>query len=169
VYPRCGELGQKLVYRWGSLYHLEATHWGYLLAMKGNQPGLAEDMQQLYLDAIDNDFAGLKHEECETTEKAHGRITTRNVHVVEIPQDHPQRRRWKNLRTLAVVMRYLSTANGNVAKNGPSGNVCATAKWERQQHEKRHRRGRLARRPSRCLGRRDGDKSGAKRRRSPIG
>ena len=75
----------------------------YVLAMKGNQPGLEEDMQQLYLDAIDNDFADRKHEEYETREKAHGRITTRNVHVVEIPQDHPQRRQWKDLRTLAVV------------------------------------------------------------------
>ena len=75
----------------------------YVLAMKGNQPGLEEDLQQLYLDAIDNDFAGVKHEECETTEKAHGRTTTRNVHVVEISKDHPQCRHWKDLRTLAVV------------------------------------------------------------------
>jgi|WetSurMetagenome_2_1015567.scaffolds.fasta_scaffold210613_1 predicted transposase YbfD/YdcC len=75
----------------------------YVLAMKGNQPGLEEGLQELYLDAIDNDFADLKHEECESTENAHGRTTTRNVHVVEIPKDHPQRRHWKDLRTLAVV------------------------------------------------------------------
>jgi predicted transposase YbfD/YdcC len=75
----------------------------YVLAMKGNQPGLEADMQQLYMDAIDNDFAGLSHEECETTETAHGRTTTRNVHVVEVPKDQPQRRNWKDLRTLVVV------------------------------------------------------------------
>ena len=75
----------------------------FLLAMKGNQPGLEEDMQQVYIDANDNDFAGLKHAQCETTEKAHGRITTRNVHAVEIPKDHPQCRYWKDLRTLVVV------------------------------------------------------------------
>jgi predicted transposase YbfD/YdcC len=75
----------------------------YVLAVKGNQPSLEEDMQQLYLDAIDNDFASLKHEEYETTEKAHGRTTTRNVHVIEIPEDHRQRRHWKDLNTLAVV------------------------------------------------------------------
>jgi predicted transposase YbfD/YdcC len=78
----------------------------YVLAMKGNQPGLEEDMQQLYMDAIDNDFAGLKHDECETTETAHGRTTTRNVHVVEIPKDHPQRQHWKDLRTLIVVTTH---------------------------------------------------------------
>jgi predicted transposase YbfD/YdcC len=75
----------------------------YVLAMKGNQPGLEADMQQLYIDAIDDDFAGRKHEECESSEKAHGRSTTRNVHVLEIPKDHPQCRHWKDLRTLAVV------------------------------------------------------------------
>jgi predicted transposase YbfD/YdcC len=75
----------------------------YVLAMKGNQPGLEESLQQLYRDATDNDFADLKHEEHEATETAHGRTTMRNVHVVEIPEDHPQRRAWKDLRTLAVV------------------------------------------------------------------
>jgi len=75
----------------------------YVLGMKGNQPGLEEDLQQLYVDAIDNDFDGVKHEEYETTEKAHGRTTTRNVHVIEVPKDHPQRQHWKDLRTLAVV------------------------------------------------------------------
>jgi predicted transposase YbfD/YdcC len=75
----------------------------YVLALKGNQPGLEEDMQQLYFDAIDNDFAEVKHEECEGTEKAHGRTTTRNVHVVEISQEHPRCREWRDLRTLAVV------------------------------------------------------------------
>ncbi len=75
----------------------------YVLAMKGNQPGLEEDLQQLYIDGIDRDFAGLKHEECEITEKAHGRTTTRHVDVVAIPADHPQCRQWKDLRTLAVV------------------------------------------------------------------
>jgi predicted transposase YbfD/YdcC len=75
----------------------------YVLAMKGNQPGLEHDMQQMYLDAIDNDFDGARHGEYETTEKAHGRTTTRNVHVMEIPKEHPQCQHWKDLRTLAVV------------------------------------------------------------------
>jgi predicted transposase YbfD/YdcC len=75
----------------------------YVLAMKGNQPGLEEDLQQLYTDGTDNNFADLKHEDYETTETAHGRTTMRNVHVVEIPEDHPQCRHWKDLRTVTVV------------------------------------------------------------------
>jgi predicted transposase YbfD/YdcC len=51
----------------------------YVLAMKGNQPGLEEDLQQLYMDAIDNDFDGVKHEECETTEIAKPRCAIMRV------------------------------------------------------------------------------------------
>jgi len=75
----------------------------YVLAMKGNQPGLEEAMHQMYLDGIDNDFADLKHDVHETTETAHGRTECRTYDAVEIPQDHPQRRVWKDLRTLVVV------------------------------------------------------------------
>lgn len=81
----------------------------YVLALKGNQPGLEEDMQQMYLAGIDNNFADLKHDMHETTETAHGRTECRRCDAVEIPQDHPQRRVWKDLRTLVVVTTCRTT------------------------------------------------------------
>lgn len=99
----------------------------YVLAMKGNQPGLEEDLQQLYTQAIDNDFAGMKHEECEGTETAHGRTTTRNVQVVEIPQDHPRCHNWKDLRTLVVV----TTCNTQAEKE------CWETRWYVSSHPPR--------------------------------
>jgi predicted transposase YbfD/YdcC len=75
----------------------------FVLALKGNQPGLEADMHELYFQAIDSDFAHLTHAEWEATETAHGRTETRNVHVLVIPKDHPQRRQWKDLHTLAVI------------------------------------------------------------------
>ena len=75
----------------------------YVLALKGNQSGLEQDMRALFERGIDTDFAGLKGQECQTTETGHGRVEERTCHVVEIPQDHPQRRVWKDLRTLVVV------------------------------------------------------------------
>lgn len=77
----------------------------YVLALKGNQSGLEQDMQELFERGIDTDFAGLKCQECKTQETGHGRIEERTCHVTEIPQDHPQRRVWKDLRTLVVVTR----------------------------------------------------------------
>lgn len=75
----------------------------YVLALKGNQSGLEQDMRTLFEHGIDADFAGLTYQECQATETGHGRVEERTCHVVEIPPDHPQRRVWKDLRTLVVV------------------------------------------------------------------
>ena len=76
----------------------------YVLALKGNQSGLKDDMQELFDSGTETDFAGLKHDVYETRETGHGRTDERTCHVVEIPKDHPQRAVWKDLRTLAVTV-----------------------------------------------------------------
>ncbi len=75
----------------------------YVLALKGNQSGLQEDMQRLFEEAIDSDFAGLANEVHQSTETGHGRTDERTCQVIGIPQDHPQRAKWKDLNTLAAV------------------------------------------------------------------
>lgn len=75
----------------------------YVLALKGNQSGLQDDMQRLYEQALDTDFAGLAHEVHQTTETGHGRTDERTCQVIGIPKDHPQRGNWKDLNTLAAV------------------------------------------------------------------
>jgi predicted transposase YbfD/YdcC len=76
----------------------------YVLALKGNQSGLQEDMQALFNAGMQTDFTGGKHEVYETRETGHGRTDERTCHVIEIPEDHPQRVLWKDLRTLAVTV-----------------------------------------------------------------
>ena len=75
----------------------------YVLALKGNQSGLQEEMHQFFEDALDKDFKGVKREIYQTTETGHGRTDERMCHVLEIPRDHPQRAAWRDLRTLAAV------------------------------------------------------------------
>ncbi len=75
----------------------------YVLALKGNQSGTAEDMQRLCEQSLNTDFAAVKHSTHETTEKGHGREEQRTCHVIEIPKDHPQRARWKDLRSLVIL------------------------------------------------------------------
>lgn len=76
----------------------------YVLALKGNQSGLVKDMQRLFDQGMPSDFAGMKHDVHQTSERGHGREEERTCHVIEIPRDHPQRTRWKDLRTLAVTI-----------------------------------------------------------------
>jgi predicted transposase YbfD/YdcC len=75
----------------------------YVLALKGNQSGLEEDLLALATEGIDTDFAGMQQEEYATQERGHGREEERFYQAIEIPKDHPQRRVWRDLRTLVVV------------------------------------------------------------------
>jgi predicted transposase YbfD/YdcC len=75
----------------------------YVLAVKGNQPGLESDLHQLFEDGFDNDFAGLNHAEYETDETGHGRREQRTCQAIEIPEYHPQRSLWRDLRTLVII------------------------------------------------------------------
>mgnify|MGYP003576402418 CR=1 FL=1 len=54
----------------------------YVLTVKDNQPHLLEDIQECVAQALDNDFAGLKHDSYETREKGHGRQERRWYHVL---------------------------------------------------------------------------------------
>ena len=76
----------------------------YVLALKGNQSGLKDDMQELFDRGTETDFDGMKHDVYHTCETGHGRTDERTCHVIEIPKDHPQRAAWKDLRTLAVTI-----------------------------------------------------------------
>jgi predicted transposase YbfD/YdcC len=74
----------------------------YVLAAKDNQPTLHADLQQVFEDGLNRDFAGVDHDTHTTVEAAHGRLTERTYHAIEIPRDHPQRKRWRDLRTLVM-------------------------------------------------------------------
>ncbi len=64
-------------------------------------------MQRLFEEGTQTDFAGMKHDVHQTFEAGHGRHEEQTCHVIEVPRDHPQRTRWKDLRTLVVtVLRH---------------------------------------------------------------
>ena len=70
--------------------------------MKDNQPTLCADLQQVFEDGLNSDFADIDHATHTTVEAAHGRHTERTYEAIEIPDDHPQRKRWRDLRTLVL-------------------------------------------------------------------
>src|SRR3954453_3481839 len=67
----------------------------YLLAVKDNQPTLRSDLHQVFEDGLNGDFADVRQDTHTTRESAHGRITERTYQAIEIPRDHPQRKRWR--------------------------------------------------------------------------
>jgi predicted transposase YbfD/YdcC len=77
----------------------------YVLALKENQGTLYEDVQQLFIDGLDNNFAGVEYHSCHTTDEAHGRVEARHYHVVRVPEELAQRHPgWEGLRTLGMVL-----------------------------------------------------------------
>jgi predicted transposase YbfD/YdcC len=78
----------------------------YVLALKGNQKGLAEDVTRLFEWAHSLDFAELEHDHVRTTTKGHGRLEIRDCWTIADPRyvgDLRQGRKWKSLRSVAQV------------------------------------------------------------------
>ncbi len=78
----------------------------YLLALKKNQKGLAEDVQTLFEWAHSIRFADLQHDHCHTVSKGHGRIELRDCWTIADPQfvgDLRQGRKWKGLRSVVQI------------------------------------------------------------------
>ena len=76
----------------------------YVLAVEGNQKSLKADMQALFDEAAEADFEGFRHAEHSEESSGHGRIEERSCHVLEVPKGHPQRSKWKDLKTLVVTI-----------------------------------------------------------------
>jgi predicted transposase YbfD/YdcC len=88
----------------------------YVLGLKGNQSGLERDMEQLALDAVANEFEGVKHTYHEDNSTGHGRIEERTCTAIEIPEDHPQRQRWPDLRTLVAIEKFCRKSDGTASR-----------------------------------------------------
>jgi predicted transposase YbfD/YdcC len=77
----------------------------YVLALKGNQENLHQEVKSLFLKALENDFEGLEHHTCRTTDSDHGREEARVYYVVDVPKDlakrHPE---WKGMKTLGLAI-----------------------------------------------------------------
>jgi predicted transposase YbfD/YdcC len=83
-----------------------AAEGDYVLALKGNQKGLAEDVTRLFEWAHSIDFAEIEHDHVRTTTKGHGRLEIRDCWTIADPRyvgDLRQGRKWKSLRSVGQV------------------------------------------------------------------
>ena len=84
----------------------------YVLALKGNQSTLHEEVASFMEDAQASNFEGIIHDFLETTERAHGRRETRRywiseeiewlTHHLRLRSGHPHAQ-WKDLRSVGMV------------------------------------------------------------------
>jgi predicted transposase YbfD/YdcC len=74
----------------------------YVLALKGNQGSLHDDVQLFMDDAMAHGFPG-PHDTYECTEKSHGRIETRTCWVCDQVDWLNQRHHWQGLTSIAAI------------------------------------------------------------------
>jgi predicted transposase YbfD/YdcC len=85
----------------------------YVLAVKENQPTLHEDVQRVFLEALENDFKDLTHRYHHTKEEAHGRTEERHYHIIKVPEELAQKHsQFVGLRTLGMVFSQRQVGNG---------------------------------------------------------
>jgi predicted transposase YbfD/YdcC len=77
----------------------------YVLSWKENQPNLHAKVKEIFQKGFEDDCAGMKHQEWETTDtKCHGRVETRTYRMIQPSKEwlamHPE---WKGLKTLGMV------------------------------------------------------------------
>jgi len=84
----------------------------YVLALKGNQENFLKDVEKLFEEAVENDFAELPNRSCRTETQGHGRNETRLYCVVDCPPELLERyQEWKGLKTLGMVFSERQVGN----------------------------------------------------------
>jgi predicted transposase YbfD/YdcC len=76
----------------------------YVLAVKANQPTLHEGIVGFFLDHMEDDFARVKMSRHETKEHGHGRDEHRTYYVCDVPENLPDRGRWRGLKRIGVAI-----------------------------------------------------------------
>jgi len=83
-----------------------AAHADYCLAVKDNQPTLAEDIAKSFLDAMEDDFESTDHDEYETHDKGHGRTEARYYYTMPVPETLRTAHQWEGLKSIGMTITY---------------------------------------------------------------
>jgi predicted transposase YbfD/YdcC len=75
----------------------------YVLALKGNQGTLAEEVEEAFIDADVREYAGLDSQVAETSERDHGRVETRRYRTLGNLDGVPRSALWKGLNMIGMV------------------------------------------------------------------
>lgn len=76
----------------------------YVLAVKGNQPTLHNGIADFFTDHLEDDFARVPVRRFQTHERGHGRDETRYYFLCPVPDDLPDKHRWRNLRAIGIAI-----------------------------------------------------------------
>jgi predicted transposase YbfD/YdcC len=76
----------------------------YCLAVKDNQPTLSNGIESHFANHLEDNFARTKVRRYETEEKGHGRVEHRYYFICPVPDDLPDRERWRDLKAIGMAV-----------------------------------------------------------------
>ncbi len=76
----------------------------YVLALKGNQETLADEVENYFTQAEAIHFEGIEFDALGSREIGHGRIEKREIYVTEDIDWLPQKEKWKNLKSIVLII-----------------------------------------------------------------
>lgn len=77
----------------------------YILALKGNQGKLHQEVQDYIIKHMENDFAGVAARKHEEVVKGHGRVDTLIYYQMPAPDCLSRREKWAGLQSIGVAIR----------------------------------------------------------------
>lgn len=77
----------------------------FILALKGNQETLHQEVQEYIVTHMENDFADVPARKHEEIIKGHGRVDTLTYYQMPAPDSLTTRQQWKGLKTMGVAIR----------------------------------------------------------------
>jgi predicted transposase YbfD/YdcC len=75
----------------------------YVLALKGNQGNLHDDVRKLFTSAREQNFKNIEHQFYETVEQGHGRIETRRYWTMGNTEYLMDADKWRDLKSIGMV------------------------------------------------------------------
>lgn len=78
----------------------------YSLAVKDNQPTLAEDVANAFIKAMENDFKSIPHHAFQTHDKGHGRTEVRYYYTMPVPETLRTKHEWAGLKSIGMTFTY---------------------------------------------------------------
>ncbi|MCH7990682.1 MAG: hypothetical protein IID46_16190 [Planctomycetes bacterium] len=79
----------------------------YCLAVKQNQPALYGDIDNIFRDHIEDDFARTEVRRHQIEEKGHGREEICDYSICPAPEDLLDRSRWVPLKAIGVTINFV--------------------------------------------------------------
>lgn len=84
----------------------------FVIAVKDNQPKLAEAIRACVLAQLDRDREGVASRECDTTDRGHGRVDERLYFLTPVPSDFAVAKEWPWIKAIGYAVRITRHPDG---------------------------------------------------------